>query len=60
MLSRAAAVLAVVGSAAAFSPMMSMDMGRREVILQRTTCVALAVAHFGEVQERRKFLLGGR
>ena len=29
---RSAAVLALAGSAAAFSPMMSMDMGRREIV----------------------------
>ena len=32
MLSRCTAVLALAGSAAAFSPMMSMDLGRREVL----------------------------
>jgi len=34
MLGRSAAILALAGSAAAFSPMMSMDMGRREVRVQ--------------------------
>ena len=32
MLGRAAALLAVAGSAAAFSPMMSMETGRRQVV----------------------------
>jgi len=32
MLSRASALLALAGSATAFSPMMSMDMGRREIV----------------------------
>ena len=35
MLSRVAAVVALAGSAAAFSPMMSMDLGRREVTAVR-------------------------
>ena len=32
MLARSATVLALAGSAAAFSPMMSMDIGRREIV----------------------------
>lgn len=32
MLARATAVFALAGSTAAFSPMMSMDMGRRQVV----------------------------
>ena len=41
MIGRATAVLALAGSAAAFSPMMSMDMGRRQVV---QTAGAAAVA----------------
>ena len=37
MIGRATAVLALAGSAAAFAPMMSMDMGRREVAYVFTT-----------------------
>lgn len=32
MLGRATVVLALAGAASAFSPMMSMDLGRREII----------------------------
>jgi hypothetical protein len=41
MIGRATAVLALAGSAAAFAPMMSMDMGRRQVV---QTAGAAAVA----------------
>ena len=41
MIGRATAVLALAGSAVAFSPMMSMDMGRRQVV---QTAGAAAVA----------------
>ena len=42
MLSRTAAVLALAGSAAAFSPMMSMDMGRREIVKAGAAAAAVA------------------
>ncbi|EKX47755.1 phycoerythrin alpha subunit 8 [Guillardia theta CCMP2712] len=44
MLSRAVLATAMLGSAAAFSPSMSMDMGRREVV--QTGAAAAAVAPF--------------
>jgi hypothetical protein len=42
MLSRTAAVLALAGPAAAFSPMMSMDMGRREIVKAGAAAAAVA------------------
>jgi len=41
MIARTSAILALAGSAAAFSPMMSMDMGRRQVV---QTAGAAAIA----------------
>ena len=38
ILSRTAAYLVLAGSAAAFSPMMSMDMGQREIVRRRRRC----------------------
>ena len=40
MLSRSTIALAITGSAAAFAPIMSMDMGRREVTIsfEHNTC----------------------
>ena len=45
MLSRFTAVVALAGSAAAFSPMMSMDLGRREVSTARSLNAADALAN---------------
>jgi hypothetical protein len=42
MLSRCAAVVALAGSAAAFSPMMSMDLGRREIVQAGAAAAAAA------------------
>ena len=42
MLTHTAAVLALAGSAAAFSPMMSMDMGRREIVQAGAAAAATA------------------
>jgi len=42
MLSRTAAVLALAGSAAAFSPMMGMDIGRREIVQAGAAAAAVA------------------
>eukprot|EP00286_Rhodomonas_abbreviata_P026628 CAMPEP_0181314300 /NCGR_PEP_ID=MMETSP1101-20121128/14739_1 /TAXON_ID=46948 /ORGANISM="Rhodomonas abbreviata, Strain Caron Lab Isolate" /LENGTH=129 /DNA_ID=CAMNT_0023421373 /DNA_START=19 /DNA_END=408 /DNA_ORIENTATION=+ len=42
MMAKALASLAVIGSAAAYVPMMSMDMGRREVVQAGTAAAAVA------------------
>ena len=42
MLSRATAVLALAGAASAFSPMMSMDLGRREIVQAGVAAAAAA------------------
>jgi hypothetical protein len=42
MLGRSFAVLALAGSAAAFSPMMSMEIGRREIVQAGAAAAAAA------------------
>jgi hypothetical protein len=42
MMSRTFAVLALAGSAAAFSPMMGMDIGRREIVQAGAAAAAVA------------------
>ena len=57
MLGRATALLAVVGSAAAFSPMMSMDMGRREIV-QAGAAAAVAAPLLRPAEAEAKADLG--
>eukprot|EP00961_Rhodomonas_salina_P134611 1810742-Rhodomonas_salina.3 len=42
MMAKALASLAIIGSAAAYAPMMSMDMGRRQVVQAGTAAAAVA------------------
>ena len=57
MLGRATALLAVAGSAAAFSPMMSMDMGRREIV-QAGAAAAVAAPLLRPAEAEAKADLG--